>query len=177
MTRHCPLLKGRKGSVKKILTPFLGGNEMSARDIPKLEKWPTFSCEGEYYHVVLIKKIDILQENFHISDEMIVGKLHSLFTRTEKKWYYKIRQEYGKHDWIWWKSEIITKWSNNSWRFKIQNAFECATFNTDKDKPLTWFFKQRDRSSSLHPDILDSMINMKILEIEHDIKGRCVEAC
>ncbi|MBW0559099.1 hypothetical protein O181_098814 [Austropuccinia psidii MF-1] len=53
---------------------------------------------------------------------------------------------------------------------------------TQKDKPLTWFLKQKDRLSSLHPDMSDSMINMKILrkcggEIEHAIKCRCVEPC
>ncbi|MBW0578765.1 hypothetical protein O181_118480 [Austropuccinia psidii MF-1] len=105
----------------------------------------------------------MLQEDFHIPDEIIVGKLHSLFTRTAKKWYYKMRMDHGKHDWSWWKSEVITKWANNSWRFKMENAFENAIFNSEKDKPLTWFFKQKDRLSALHPDMSDTMINMKIL--------------
>ncbi|MBW0531329.1 hypothetical protein O181_071044 [Austropuccinia psidii MF-1] len=90
--------------------------------------------------------------------------------------------DHGKHDWSWWKSEVITKWANNSWRFKMENAFESAIFNSEKDKPLTWFFKQKDRLSALHPDMSDTMINMKILrkcggELEHAIKSRCVEPC
>ncbi|MBW0557862.1 hypothetical protein O181_097577 [Austropuccinia psidii MF-1] len=90
--------------------------------------------------------------------------------------------DHGKHDWSWWKSEVITKWANNSWRFKMENAFENAIFNSEKDKPLTWFFKQTDRLSALHPDMSDTMINMKILrkcggELEHAIKSRCVEPC
>ncbi|MBW0586949.1 hypothetical protein O181_126664 [Austropuccinia psidii MF-1] len=93
-----------------------------------------------------------------------------------------MRQDHGKHDWSWWKSEVITKWANNSWRFKMENAFESAIFNSEKDKPLTWFFKQKDRLSDLHPDMSDTMINMKILrkcggELEHAIKSRCVEPC
>ncbi|MBW0545533.1 hypothetical protein O181_085248 [Austropuccinia psidii MF-1] len=53
---------------------------------------------------------------------------------------------------------------------------------TEKDKPLTWFLKQKDRLSSLHPDMSDSMINMKILrkcggELEDAIKCRCLEPC
>ncbi|MBW0562499.1 hypothetical protein O181_102214 [Austropuccinia psidii MF-1] len=124
----------------------------------------------------------MLQEDFHIPDEIIVRKLHSLFTRTAKKRYYKMRMDHGKHDWSWWKSEVITKWANNSWRFKMENAFENAIFNSEKDKPLTWFFKQKDRLSALHPDISDTMINMKILrkcgvELEHAIKSRCAEPC
>ncbi|MBW0531465.1 hypothetical protein O181_071180 [Austropuccinia psidii MF-1] len=62
------------------------------------------------------------------------------------------------------------------------NAFESSIFNSEKDKPLTWFFKKKDRLSSLYPDMSDSMINMKILrrcggELEHAIKCRCVEPC
>ncbi|MBW0549150.1 hypothetical protein O181_088865 [Austropuccinia psidii MF-1] len=124
----------------------------------------------------------MLQEDFNIPDEIIVGKLHSLFTRTAKKWYYKVRMYHGEHYWSWWKSEVITKWANNSWRFNMENASESAIFNSEKDKPLTFFFKQKDRLSALHPDMSDPMINMKILrrcggELEHTIKRRCVEPC
>ncbi|MBW0586459.1 hypothetical protein O181_126174 [Austropuccinia psidii MF-1] len=117
----------------------------------------------------------MLKEDFHIPNEIIVGKLHSLFTRTAKKWYYKMRQDHAKHDWSWWKSELITKGANNSWRFKIENAFEIAIFNSEKDKSLTWCFKQKGRLSALHPDMSDTMINMKILrkfggDMEHSIK-------
>ncbi|MBW0568165.1 hypothetical protein O181_107880 [Austropuccinia psidii MF-1] len=59
---------------------------------------------------------------------------------------------------------------------------ENAIFNSKKDKPLTWLLKQKDRLSALHPDMSDTMINMKILrkcggELEHAIKCRCVEPC
>ncbi|MBW0576509.1 hypothetical protein O181_116224 [Austropuccinia psidii MF-1] len=89
----------------------------------------------------------MLQEDFNIPDEIIVGKLHSLFTRTAKKLYYKMRQDHGNHDWSWWKSEVINKWTNNSWRFKMEDAFESSISNSEKDKPLTWCFKQKDRLS------------------------------
>ncbi|MBW0558507.1 hypothetical protein O181_098222 [Austropuccinia psidii MF-1] len=64
----------------------------------------------------------------------------------------------------------------------MENAFESSIFNSEKDKPLTWFLKQKDRLSALHPDMSDSMINMKILrkcggELENAIKCRCVEPC
>ncbi|MBW0548505.1 hypothetical protein O181_088220 [Austropuccinia psidii MF-1] len=108
-------------------------------------------------------------------DEIIVGKLYSLFTRSAKKWYYKMGQDHGKHDRSWWKSEVITKWANNSWRFKIQNTFESAIFNSEEDKPLTWLFKQKEILSALHPDMYETLINMKILrkcggELERAIK-------
>ncbi|MBW0550796.1 hypothetical protein O181_090511 [Austropuccinia psidii MF-1] len=182
MPRHSTPFTEEQLSVKGSLTPLLGENVISVKDIPKLEEWPTFSGEGEYNHMEFIRTIDMLQEDFNIPYEIIVGKLHCLFTRTAKKWYYKMRIDHGKHDWFWWKSEVITKWENDSWRVKIENAFESAIFNSEKDKPLTWFFKQKDRLSSLHPDMSDTMINMKILrkcggELEHAIKSRCVEPC
>ncbi|MBW0465475.1 hypothetical protein O181_005190 [Austropuccinia psidii MF-1] len=163
MKRHSTPLTEEKLSVKGSLTPFLGENPICAKDIPKLEEWPTFSSEGEYHHIEFIRTIDMFQEEFHIPYETIVGKLHSFFTRAAKKWYYKTRQDHGKDDWPWRKSEIIIKWANNSWRFKMENAFESAIFNSEKDKPLTWLLKQKDRLSALHPDMSDSMINMKIL--------------
>ncbi|MBW0577558.1 hypothetical protein O181_117273 [Austropuccinia psidii MF-1] len=119
MCRHSKPFTEERISVKESLTPFLGENRISAKDIPKFEEWPTFSGEGEYIHIVLIRTIDISQENIHMPSERIVGKLHSLFTRTSKHGSYKIRQDHGKHHWLWWKSEIITKWANISWRFKM----------------------------------------------------------
>ncbi|MBW0498308.1 hypothetical protein O181_038023 [Austropuccinia psidii MF-1] len=121
--RHSTPLTEENPSVKGSLTPFLGESPICAKDIPKLEEWSTFSGEGEYNNIEFIRTIDMLQEDFHIHDEIIVEKLHSLFTRTAKKWYYKMRLDHGKHDWPWWKCEIITKWANNSWRFKMENAF------------------------------------------------------
>ncbi|MBW0551105.1 hypothetical protein O181_090820 [Austropuccinia psidii MF-1] len=124
----------------------------------------------------------MLQEEFHIPDEIIVGKLHPFVTRTAKKWYYKMREEHGRHDWFWWKSKIIPKWANNSWRFKIENAHESTIFNSDKDKLLTLFLKQKDILSALHADMSDSIINMRILrkcggELENAIKWRCAQPC
>ncbi|MBW0492767.1 hypothetical protein O181_032482 [Austropuccinia psidii MF-1] len=180
--RHSQPFTKNKCSVKGSFTFFLGENPIFAKDIPKLEEWPTSSGEGEYNHIQFIRTINMLQEDFHITDEIIVGKLHSLFTRTAKKWYYKMRKDHGKHDWPLWTSEIITKCANNSWRLKMENAFEISIFNSEKDNPLTWFLKQKDILSALHPDISDSMINMKILrkcggELEHSMKCRYVEPC
>ncbi|MBW0460323.1 hypothetical protein O181_000038 [Austropuccinia psidii MF-1] len=96
--RHYTPFTEEKLSVKGILTPFLGESPICAKDIPKMEEWTKFSGEGEYNHIEFIRTIDMLQEDFHIPEEIIVGKLHSLFTRTAKKWYYKMRIDHGKHD-------------------------------------------------------------------------------
>ncbi|MBW0587064.1 hypothetical protein O181_126779 [Austropuccinia psidii MF-1] len=104
MPRHSTPLTEETLSVKGSFTPPLGENVVSVKDIPKLEEWPKFSGEGEYNHIEFIRNIDMLQEDFNIPDEITVGKLRSLFTRTAKKWYYKMRMDHGKHDWSWWKS-------------------------------------------------------------------------
>ncbi|MBW0582127.1 hypothetical protein O181_121842 [Austropuccinia psidii MF-1] len=80
--RHSTPLTEEKLSVKGSLTPFIGKNGISEKDVPKLEEWPTFSVVGEYTHIEFVRTIDMLQEDFHIPDKIIVGKLHSLFTRT-----------------------------------------------------------------------------------------------
>ncbi|MBW0558675.1 hypothetical protein O181_098390 [Austropuccinia psidii MF-1] len=62
----------------------------------------------------------------------------------------------------------------------MENSFESLICNSEKDKHLTWPLKQKDRLSALHPDMSDSMINMKIsrkcgVELGHAIKLRCIE--
>ncbi|MBW0496202.1 hypothetical protein O181_035917 [Austropuccinia psidii MF-1] len=98
MPRHSTPLTEEKPFTKGSLTQFLGENPVCAKDIPKLEEWPTFSAEEECNNIEFIRTIDMFKEDLHIPDEIIVGKLHSSFTRTAKKWYYKMRLDHGKHD-------------------------------------------------------------------------------
>ncbi|MBW0503672.1 hypothetical protein O181_043387 [Austropuccinia psidii MF-1] len=146
--RHSTPFTEEKLSLKRSLSPFLGENAISANYIPKLEEWPAFYGEGEYNHLGFIRTIDMLQEDFNIPDEIIVGKLHSLFTRTEKKWYYKMRQYHGKHDWPWWKSEVITKWASNSWRFRMENAFKVPFLT---QKKINHLFGSSNRKTDCLP--------------------------
>ncbi|MBW0581454.1 hypothetical protein O181_121169 [Austropuccinia psidii MF-1] len=68
MSRYSTPFTEEKRSVKGSLTPFLGENPICAKDIPKLEEWPTFSGEEEYNHIEFIKTIDILKEYFPLPD-------------------------------------------------------------------------------------------------------------
>ncbi|MBW0498111.1 hypothetical protein O181_037826 [Austropuccinia psidii MF-1] len=77
------------------------------KDITRLEERPTFSGEGEDNHMEFLKTIDMLKEDFSIPYEYISARLHSFFTKSAKKWYYKIRQDHGKHSSPWWKEQII----------------------------------------------------------------------
>ncbi|MBW0528805.1 hypothetical protein O181_068520 [Austropuccinia psidii MF-1] len=77
-------------------------------------------------------------------------------------------------------TQIINKWANNSWSFKVETAFESAKFNADKDKALPLFFQQKDRLPALYPDMSEFMIHRKILRqcgggLEHAVKSRTTE--
>ncbi|MBW0559389.1 hypothetical protein O181_099104 [Austropuccinia psidii MF-1] len=149
-------------------------------DIPRLEGWPTFSGEGEYNHMEFMKTIDTFKEDFSIPDEYISARLHSLFTKSEKKQYYKMRQDHGKHSWPWWKDKIISKWENDSWRCIMENSFKEAIFNIERDRPMSWFLKQKDRLTALHPDMSENMVHKRILrkcggDLEHAIRSKFIE--
>ncbi|MBW0516724.1 hypothetical protein O181_056439, partial [Austropuccinia psidii MF-1] len=79
------------------------------------------------------------------------------------RWYIKLRQEHGHQSWTWWKAQIINKLANDAWRFQVETAFESAAFNSDKDKALPWFCQEKDRLTALYPDMLEFMIQIKIL--------------
>ncbi|MBW0591338.1 hypothetical protein O181_131053 [Austropuccinia psidii MF-1] len=124
----------------------------------------------------------MLQQDYAIPEELITARLHSLFEKSEKRWYYGIRQRNGKNNWSWWKQEIITKWANDAWRYKIKNSFENSFFEPDQAKPLTWFLKQVERLNALYPEISQKMVHMKILkkcegELEHALRSRCIKPC
>ncbi|MBW0532294.1 hypothetical protein O181_072009 [Austropuccinia psidii MF-1] len=88
-------------------------NQVLMKEAPQLKEWPTFTGEGEYDHMSFIKKIDMLQEDYAIPDELITARLHSLFEESAKRWHFGIRQTNGKNNWSWWKQEIMTKWTND----------------------------------------------------------------
>ncbi|MBW0518329.1 hypothetical protein O181_058044 [Austropuccinia psidii MF-1] len=152
------------------------------KEEPQLKEWPTFTGEGEYDHMSFIKTIDMLQEDYSIPDEFITAILHSLFEKYAKRCYYCIRKTNGKNSWSWWKQEIITKWANDAWRYKIEIAFENSFFDPDKDKTLTWFLKRVKRLNALYPEMSQKMVHMKIPKIcggalEHALRSRCIEPC
>ncbi|MBW0551978.1 hypothetical protein O181_091693 [Austropuccinia psidii MF-1] len=104
----------------------------------------------------------MLQEDYAIPDELSTSRLHSLFDKSAKRWYYGIRQTNGKNTWSWSKQEIMSKWANDAWRYKIENAFENSFFDPDKDKTLTWFLKQVERLNALYPEMSQKMVHIKI---------------
>ncbi|MBW0571244.1 hypothetical protein O181_110959 [Austropuccinia psidii MF-1] len=120
------------------------------KEVPKLKEWPHFSREGEYDHI------------------------------SAHRWYIKSIQAHGHQSWTWWKTQIINKSADDSWRFKVETAFQSAKFNADKDKDLPWFCQQKDILKQLYPDMSEFMLHRNILgqcegDLEHAIKIRTTE--
>ncbi|MBW0525778.1 hypothetical protein O181_065493 [Austropuccinia psidii MF-1] len=93
-----------------------------------------------------------------------------------------MRKDHGKHSWPWWKEQLIFKWANDSWRFRMENSCEKAIFDIEIDRPMSWFLKQNDRLTALHPDMSETMIHkMKLRkcvgDLEHAIRSRFIEPC
>ncbi|MBW0472953.1 hypothetical protein O181_012668 [Austropuccinia psidii MF-1] len=127
-----------------------------------------------------MKTYDLFKEDFKIPDEYISVRLHSSFTKSEKKLYYKMRHKNGKHSWPWWKEKIISKWENDSWRSKMENSFGEAIYNIERNRPISWFLKQKDRLTSLHLDISETMVHKRKLrkcggDLEQAIRRRSIE--
>ncbi|MBW0550632.1 hypothetical protein O181_090347 [Austropuccinia psidii MF-1] len=141
------------------LEPSMGQEPLKA--VPKLKEWPHFS-------------------DFELPDRLVTARFNTLFTRSAHRWYIKLTQAHGHQSWTWWKTQIINKWANDAWRFKVETAFESARFNADKDKALPWFFQQKDRLTALYPEMSEFMIHRKILrqcggDLEHAVKSRTTE--
>ncbi|MBW0535074.1 hypothetical protein O181_074789 [Austropuccinia psidii MF-1] len=87
--------KGMKNPFIKDLSNH-DNNKVSMEEAPQLKEWPTLTGEREYNHILLIKTIEMLQQDYAIPDELITPRLHSLFEKSEKIWCYGIRQTKGQ---------------------------------------------------------------------------------
>ncbi|MBW0509794.1 hypothetical protein O181_049509 [Austropuccinia psidii MF-1] len=125
------------------LEPLMG--QARLKEVQKLKEWPHFSGEGEYDHMELIRCIDMIKEEFELTDRLLTAIFNTLFTKSAHRCYVKLRQAHGHQSCTWWKTQIINKWANNAWRFKVKTEFEYAKLNAYKDRALPWFYQQKDR--------------------------------
>ncbi|MBW0591892.1 hypothetical protein O181_131607 [Austropuccinia psidii MF-1] len=127
-----------------------------------------------------IRGIDMIKENFELPDRLVTARFNTLFIRSAHRWYIKLIQAHGHQSWTWWKAQIINKWANDAWRFKVEKAFESAKFNSDKDKALPWLCHQKDRLTAFYLEMSEFMIHRKILrqwrgDLENSVKSRTTE--
>ncbi|MBW0503617.1 hypothetical protein O181_043332 [Austropuccinia psidii MF-1] len=108
---------------EEIKKPFMtdsshqDNNQVLMKEASQLKEWPKFTGEGEYDHMLCIKTIDMLQEYYAISDKLITARLHSIFEKYAKRFYYGIRKSNGKDAWYWWQNEVIAKLANEAWSY------------------------------------------------------------
>ncbi|MBW0569117.1 hypothetical protein O181_108832 [Austropuccinia psidii MF-1] len=119
------------------------------REVPNPKEWPHFSGEGEYDHIKFIRGIDMIKEDFKLPDRLVTARFYTLFTRSAHRWYIKLRQAHGNQSWTWWESQIINKWANDAWRFKVETAFESSKLNSNKVKALPWFLPTKRQINSI----------------------------
>ncbi|MBW0586551.1 hypothetical protein O181_126266 [Austropuccinia psidii MF-1] len=103
------------------LEPSMG--QALLKEVPKLKEGPHLSGKGEYDHMEFIRGIYMIEEDFELPDILVTARLNTLFTRSAHRWYIKLRQSHGHQCWTWWKTQIINKWANYSWRFIVETAF------------------------------------------------------
>ncbi|MBW0504073.1 hypothetical protein O181_043788 [Austropuccinia psidii MF-1] len=173
-----PQLKNEFSTSSHNLEPSMG--KALLKEVPKLKEWPHFTGEREYDHMGFIRGIDMIKEDFELPDRLVTERFNTSFTRSAHRWYIKLRQAQGHQIWTWWKTQIINKWANDAWIFKVETAFESAKFNADKDKALPCFCQKKDRLTALYPDMSEFMIHTKILrqcggDLEHAVQSRTTE--
>ncbi|MBW0482764.1 hypothetical protein O181_022479 [Austropuccinia psidii MF-1] len=64
----------------------------------------------------------------------------------------------------------------------MEKSLEESIFNNERDRPMSWFLKQKDRLTALHPDMSETMIHKVISrkcgdDLENSIKRSCIEPC
>ncbi|MBW0565259.1 hypothetical protein O181_104974 [Austropuccinia psidii MF-1] len=79
------------------------------KEVPKLKEWPHFSGEGEYDRMEFIRGIDMIKEDFELTDRLVTARFNTLFTRSDHRWYIKLRQAHEHQSWTWWKTQIFNK--------------------------------------------------------------------
>ncbi|MBW0552203.1 hypothetical protein O181_091918 [Austropuccinia psidii MF-1] len=132
-------------------------------EVPKIKEWPHFSGEREYYHMEFIRGTKMIKEDLELPEIFVTARFNTLFTKSAHRWYIKLRQAHGHQSWTWWKTKIINKWANYSWRLKVEEAFESIKFNPGTDKYLPCFCQQKDRLTALYLDMSELIIHRKIV--------------
>ncbi|MBW0582230.1 hypothetical protein O181_121945 [Austropuccinia psidii MF-1] len=72
-------LKNEFSTTFHNLEPSMG--QTLLKEVLKLKEWPHLSGEGEYYHIELIRGIDMIKEDFELPDRVVTARFNTLFTR------------------------------------------------------------------------------------------------
>ncbi|MBW0463408.1 hypothetical protein O181_003123 [Austropuccinia psidii MF-1] len=111
-----------------------------------------------------------------IPDCQITARLNTAFKGHAIIWYTEMKEIHFRRSWPWWKSKIIQKYSNDTWRWQMTISFENNKYSVDKD-PYEWCLRQSKRLKANDPQMNIQMRNHKLLtqmarELEHAVKCR-----
>ncbi|MBW0497473.1 hypothetical protein O181_037188 [Austropuccinia psidii MF-1] len=112
-----------------------------------------------------------------IPDYWITAIINTAFEGHASIWYIEMKEIHGRRHWPWWKSQIIQKYSNDTWIWKKTMSFENDKYSVEKDT-YEWCLRQSKRLKAIDPQMNIQMSNQKILtqmqgEPEHAVKCRC----
>ncbi|MBW0548988.1 hypothetical protein O181_088703 [Austropuccinia psidii MF-1] len=148
------------------------------KQLQEASSWPKFSFTGEYDHMELIDYIDGLFIDVpSIPDYCITARLNTEFKEHVSIWYTEMKEISGRRNWPWWKSQIIQKYSNDTWIWEKTLSFGDDRYTVDKD-PYDWCLRQSKRLIAIDPQITTEIRNHKLLnklpgELENSVKCRC----
>ncbi|MBW0550581.1 hypothetical protein O181_090296 [Austropuccinia psidii MF-1] len=94
------------------LEPSMGQELM--KEVAKLKEWLPFSGEGDYDHMELIRGIQMIKEDFELTERFVTSRFNTLFTRSAHRCDEKLRQTHGHQSCTLWKTQIIKKWANDA---------------------------------------------------------------
>ncbi|MBW0479933.1 hypothetical protein O181_019648 [Austropuccinia psidii MF-1] len=116
-----------------------------------------------------------------IPDHWITARLNTEFKGHAHMWYTEMKEIHGMRSWLWWKSQIIQKYSHGIWIWQKTISFKNDKYSVDKD-PYEWCLRQSKRLKAIDPKMNIQMRNHKLLkktpgDPEHAVKGRCNHNC
>ncbi|MBW0536893.1 hypothetical protein O181_076608 [Austropuccinia psidii MF-1] len=111
-----------------------------------------------------------------IPDYWIPARLNTESKGHASIWYTEMKEIHGRRNWPWCKSQIIQKYSNDTWIWKKKMSCENDNYSVDKD-PHEWCLRQSKRLKAIDPQMDIQMRNHKLQtqisgELEHAVKCR-----
>ncbi|MBW0472659.1 hypothetical protein O181_012374 [Austropuccinia psidii MF-1] len=127
-----------------------------------------------------IAGLEMSKEESALLDRLVKSIFNTLFTKSTHGLCIKLRQAHQHQICTSWEIQILNKWANDPWRFKVETSFEASIFNAEKDKDLPWFCQQKDRLTTLYPELAEFMIHRKVLrqcggDLDNSVKIRTTE--
>ncbi|MBW0502633.1 hypothetical protein O181_042348 [Austropuccinia psidii MF-1] len=119
--------------------------------------WPKFSGTGEYDHMELIDYIDGLFIDVpSIPDYWITARLNTAIEENASIWYTEMKEIHGRRSGLWWKSQMIQKYSNGIWIWQKTMSFESDKYSVDKD-PYQLCLRKSKRLKAIDPKMNNQM--------------------